>query len=99
MIDSHFAQSGMRLLGITYWDPPSWEKLAEWWKGGPPFAAEHRLYLGRAKEIRVVRIDDRQASEPYAFGPNSLLVIEKPEIRFALRSVARPTCSRRRRLS
>jgi hypothetical protein len=90
LIDNHFAQSGLRLLGITYWDQPGWEKLAEWWKSGPPFAAEHRLYLGRVKDIRAIRIEGRPASEPFVFRPESLLVVEKPEIRLALRSLVPP---------
>ena len=90
LIDSHFVQDGTRMLGITYWNPLDWQALKLWWPDGPPFRAEHHLYLGRAEDFHSVKLDGERFEGEMEVGPDSTIEIVKPDLWLRLRSVAPP---------
>ncbi len=90
LIDAHLAQDRQRILGILYWDPPTFRMMKTWWSYGPPFQAEHRLFLGPAEMYDRILVDGQAVTKDTSFHASSALVAERDDLQVALRSLPTP---------
>jgi hypothetical protein len=94
LIDPHFAQDRHRLLGVLYWDQPTYDMMKTWWPYGAPFQAEHTLYLGPASEFDRIRVNGQPLKADAALSPTSGLVAERANLQIAIRSCPAPNVVR-----